>query len=131
MKDTLIEIRNNLQGIKGKVDKAKNQINNLEHKEAKKKQKKQKKPNQSEQQEIKRIQKNKDSISSLWDNFKHSNICIRGVPEGEKSEQEIGNLFEKIMKENFPDLEKEIDMYIQEAQSPKQDGCKETHSNTS
>ena len=35
MKDTLIEIRNNLQGIKGKVDKAKNQINDMEHKETK------------------------------------------------------------------------------------------------
>ena len=32
------------------------------------------------------------------------------------------------MKENFPDLEKEIDMQVQEAQkSPKQDGCKEAH----
>ena len=37
----------------------------------------------------------------------------------------IGNLFEKIMKENFLNLVKEIDMQIQEAQSPKQDGCKE------
>ena len=39
-----------------------------------------------------------------------------GVLEGEKKEQEIGNLFEKIMKENFPSLVKEIDMQIQEAQ---------------
>ena len=30
--------------------------------------------------------------------------------------QEIGNLFEKIMKENFPNLVKEIDMQVQEAQ---------------
>ena len=37
------------------------------------------------------------------------------VPEGEK-EQEIGVLFEKIMKENFPHWVKEIDMEIQEAQ---------------
>ena len=35
MKDTLIEIKNNLQGNKSRVDKAKNQIKNLEHKEAK------------------------------------------------------------------------------------------------
>ena len=33
MKDTLIEIKNNLQGINSKVDEAKNQINDLEHKE--------------------------------------------------------------------------------------------------
>ena len=31
-------------------------------------------------------------------------------------EQEIGNLFENIMKENFPNLVKEIDMQAQEAQ---------------
>ena len=38
------------------------------------------------------------------------------MPEGEEKEQEIGNLFEKIMKENFPNLVKELDMQVQEAQ---------------
>ena len=38
------------------------------------------------------------------------------MPEGEEKEQEIGNLFEKIMKENFPNLVKEIDMQAQEIQ---------------
>ena len=32
MKDTLIEIKNNLQGNNTRVDEAKNQINDLEHK---------------------------------------------------------------------------------------------------
>ena len=50
MKDTLIEIKNNLQGNKSRVDEAKNQINELEHKEAK--------DNQTKQQEEKRIPKN-------------------------------------------------------------------------
>ena len=35
MKDSLIEIKNNLQGNNNRVDEAKNQINDLEHKEAK------------------------------------------------------------------------------------------------
>ena len=35
MKETLIEIKNSLQGINNRVDEAKNQINDLEHKEAK------------------------------------------------------------------------------------------------
>ena len=35
---------------------------------------------------------------------------------GEEEEQEIENLFEKIMKENFPNLAKEIDIQVQEAQ---------------
>ena len=33
----------------------------------------------------------------------------------EEKEQDAGNLFEKIMKENFPNLAKERDMQIQEA----------------
>ena len=48
MKNTLIEMKDNLQGNKSRVDEAKNQINDMEHKEAKN--------NQSEQEE-KRIQK--------------------------------------------------------------------------
>ena len=39
------------------------------------------------------------------------------VPEGEEEEQKIENLFEQIMKENFPNLAKEIDFQeVQEAQ---------------
>ena len=75
-KDTLIEIKNNLQANNSRMDEAQNQINDLEHKEAK--------INHSQQQEEKRIQKYKDSVSSLWDNFKHSNISIR---EGQQKEK--------------------------------------------
>ena len=50
------------------------------------------------------------------DNFRHTNIHIVGVPEGEEREQEIGHLFEKIVEENFPDLMKEIHIQVQEAQ---------------
>ena len=74
---------------------------------------KQKTTNQNKKRES---EKNKDRVSSLWDNFKCSNIHIIGVREGEEKEQEIGNLFEKIMKENFPNLTKEIDRQVQEAQ---------------
>ena len=39
------------------------------------------------------------------------------MPEGEEEEQQIENLFEQIMKENFPNLAKEIDFHeVQEAQ---------------
>ena len=39
------------------------------------------------------------------------------MPEGEEEEQEIENLFENIMKENFPNLVMEIDFQeVQEAQ---------------
>ena len=52
----------------------------------------------TEQQKGKTIQKNKDTVRSLWDNYKQTNIHIIRVPEGKEKEQEIGNLFEKIMK---------------------------------
>ena len=53
--------------------------------------------------------KNEERLRNLWDNFKRSNIWIIRVPEGEEEEQEIENLFEKIMKENVPKLAKERD----------------------
>ena len=48
-------------------------------------------------------------LRNLQDILKCSNIQIIGVPEGEEEEQQIENLFEQIMKENFPSLAKEID----------------------
>ena len=40
------------------------------------------------------------------------------VPEGEEEEQKIENLFKQIMKENFPNLAKEIDFQeVQETQT--------------
>ena len=63
-KDTQIEIKNNLQGNNSRMNEVENQISDLEHKEPKN--------NKSEQE--KRKQNKVDSISSLWENSKHSNI---------------------------------------------------------
>ena len=88
------EIKENIQENNSEVKGTRIQINNLEQKE---------KINiHLEQNEETRIQKNEERLRNLWDNFKHSNIQIIGLPEGEGEEQEIENLFEQIMKENFP-----------------------------
>ena len=56
-------------------------------------------------------------LRNLWANFKHSNIQTTGVLEREEEERENENLFENIMKENFPNLAKEIDFQeVQEVQ---------------
>ena len=69
------------------------------------------------------FQKNEERLRDLLNNFKRSNIWITGVPEREDEEQDIENLYEQIMKENFPDLANEIDFQeVQEAQSPKEVG---------
>ena len=52
----------------------------------------------------------------MQDNTKRNNIHIIGIPEGEKEEQGIENLFEKVMMENFPNLMGEKVTKIQETQ---------------
>ena len=66
----------------------------------------------------------------LWDIMKHNIILVIGIPEGQKGDQRIENLFEDIMIKNFPDLVKETNTQVQEAQSPNQDGPKEAHIKT-
>ena len=81
---------------------------------------------QPEQNEETRIPKN-EKLRNFWDNFHHSNMQIIGVPEGEEEQQEMENLLGQTMKENFPNLLKELDMQVQDAQSPKEVGPKEAH----
>ena len=59
-----------------------------------------------------------------------SNIWIIGVPE-EEEEQEMENLFENKMKENFLNLAKEIRLPGSpgSSESPKEIGHKEAHTN--
>ena len=101
MKAMLSEIEENVQGTNSDRKEAGTQINDLDQKEEIN--------TQPEQNEDTRIQKNEERLRNRQDNFKHSNIQIIGVPEGKEEEQEIENLLEQIMKENFPSLAKEID----------------------
>ena len=75
-------------------------------------------------QELKKWVENKKT----QDISKSADIQIIGMRE-EEEKQETENLFEKVIEGNFPYLLKEIDIQVQEAQSPKQDVCKEAHSN--
>ena len=94
------EIKENVQGTNNDGKETGTQINSLDQKEE---------INiQLEQNEETRIQENEERLRNLQDIFKHSNIRIMGLPGGEQQE-EIENLFEQIMKENFPNLESEID----------------------
>ena len=61
----------------------------------------------------KRLRKNEEGLREMQDNMKHNNICIIGIPEGEKEEQ---GMFEKVMMENFPNLMREKVTQIQETQ---------------
>ena len=76
----------NIQGTKGEGKEIGTQINDLKQKEE---------INiQPEQRKEIIIQKNEERLRNLEDNFKCSNIKTIVVPEGEKEEQEMENLFE-------------------------------------
>ena len=61
------------------------------------------------------MKRTEDSLRDLWDNIKHTNIQIIGVPEEEKKKG-YEKIFEEIIVENFPKMEKEIVNQVQEAQ---------------
>ena len=60
------------------------------------------------------------SLKDIWDNIKCTNVQIIGVPEEEKKKG-YEKIFEEIIIEKSPNMEKEIVNQVQEAQSPIQD----------
>ena len=93
------EIKENVQETNSDKKETGTQINNLEQKEE---------INFSNWNRMKKqeFKKNEERLRNLQDNF-----------EGEDKEQEIENLFEQIVKDNFPNLAKEIDFQeVQQAQ---------------
>ena len=60
-----------------------------------------------EQNKVKGMKRTEDSLRDLWDNIKHINIRIIGVPEEEEQKKGYEKFFEDIIVENFPNMEKE------------------------
>ena len=114
MKPMLRETKENVQGTNSDAKETVTQINGVDQKEERN--------IQPEKNEETRIWKNEERLRNLQDIFKCSNIWIIGVPE-EEEEQKIENLFEQIMKENFPHLLGSPGS----SESPKQVGPKEAH----
>ena len=61
-----------------------------------------------EQNEVKRMKQTEDSLRDLWDNIKRTITWIIGVPEEEEKKKRYEKIFEEIIVENFPNMEKEI-----------------------
>ena len=70
----------------------------------------------AEQSKEKRMKRTEDSLRDLWDNIKHTNIRIIGVPEEEEKKKGTEKIFEEIIDENFPNMGKEIVNQVKEAQ---------------
>ena len=61
-------------------------------------------------------EKDEDSLRDLWNNIKHPNSRITGVPEGEQREKGPEKIFEEIIAEKFLNVGKEIVNQVQETQ---------------
>ena len=122
MNNKINEIKNSLEGINSTITESEKQISDLEDKTVEITA-----PEQNKQKRMKRIE---DSLTDLWDNIKHTNIRIIGVPEEEKKKNGTEKIFEEIIVENFPNMGKEIVNQVQEAQRPVQDKPKEKRAKT-
>ena len=82
----LEEINSRLDDTEEPVSELEDRVMEITQPEWKKKKEKEK--------ECKKIE---NSLRDLWDNIKHSNIHIIGIPEGEEREKGIENLYENII----------------------------------
>ena len=76
MNRTITERKNTLEGINSRITEAEERISDLEDRMVE--------FTAVEQNKEKRMKRNEDSLRDLWDNIKHTNICIIGVPKGEE-----------------------------------------------
>ena len=96
MNKTVTEMKATLEGINSRITEAEERISDLEDRMVE--------FTAVEQNTEKTMKRNEDSLRDLWDNIKHNNIRIIGVPEGEKREKGPEKIYEEIIVENFPNM---------------------------
>ena len=74
------EIKNTLEGTNSKIMEAEDRISEAEDRMVE--------INESGRKKEKRIKRNEDNLRDLWDNVKHPNIQIIGVPEEEDKKKD-------------------------------------------
>ena len=106
--NTINEIKHSIEGMNSRITEAKEWISDLEDKIVE--------ITTTEQSKEKRMKRIEDSLRDLWDNIKHTNIRIIGVPEKEERKKGTEKISEEIIVENFPNMGKEIVSQVQEVQ---------------
>ena len=84
MQNTITEIKYSLEAANSRIQEAEERINEVEDRLVE--------IMDAEQKREKRLKRNEESLRELWDNIKHTNICIIGVPEGEEREGDRKNI---------------------------------------
>ena len=121
MNNAIHEIKNTLEATKSRITEAEDRISEVEDKMVE--------INEAERKKEIRIKRNEDNLRDPWDNVKHPNIRIIGVPEEEDKKKGHEKILEEIIAANFPKMGKEIVTQVQETESPKQDKPKTARRN--
>ena len=82
-------MKNTLEGINSRITEAEEWISDLEDRMVE--------FTAVEQKKEKRMKRNEDRLRDHWDNIKHTNIRIIGVPEGVEREKGPEKIFEQII----------------------------------
>ena len=77
--NTIIEIKNTLEGINSRISEAEERISELEDKMVE--------ITSEEPNKVKIMKRTEDHFRDLWDNVKHTNIQIIGVPVKEEGKK--------------------------------------------
>ena len=108
MNNAINEIKNTLEGANNRIMEAEDTISEVEDRMVE--------INETDRKKEKRINRNEDNLRDLWDNGKRLNIRKIGVPEEEDKKKDHEKILEEIIIENFPKMEKEIIIQVQETQ---------------
>ena len=64
-----------------------------------------------------RVKRNEQSLKEIWDYVKRLYLCLIGVPEYDgANESKLENTLQDIIQENFPNLEWQANIQVQEIQ---------------
>ena len=108
MNNAITEIKSTLEGTNSIITEAEDRISEMGDRMLE--------INEAERKKEKRIKRNEGKLRDLWDNVKHPNIQIIGVPEKEDKKKDHEKILEEIIVENFPKMGKEIITQVQETQ---------------
>ena len=76
MNKAINEIKNTLEGTNSRITEAEERISEVEDRMVE--------INEAERKKERRIKRNEDNLRDFWDNVKHPNIRITGVPENKR-----------------------------------------------
>uniref|UniRef100_A0A5F9CU90 L1 transposable element RRM domain-containing protein n=1 Tax=Oryctolagus cuniculus TaxID=9986 RepID=A0A5F9CU90_RABIT len=107
VKNSIDQMKNTIESLTNRMGEAEERISDLEDREQER--------TQSDQRKEEEIRNLKHIVGNLQDTIKKPNIRVLGVPEGMEREKGLEGLFSEILAENFPGLEKDRDILVQEA----------------